>query len=112
MILIFNSLFLNININYFSVPQPELETGRAFQAGFGLKFEKIFGPISGPYAKFFHSRLIKSCLGNLNFGPKSGYQIDVGFGPGSGLTIGPVSNSVPNPSTLKLCFLEHHKTNK
>ena len=28
----------------------------------------------------------------FNFGPKSGYKMNVRFGPDSGLTIGPVSN--------------------
>ena len=43
----------------------ELEKGRAFRVGFGFGpgwglSSKIFGLISGPYAKFFYSRLIKS----------------------------------------------------
>ena len=40
--------------------EPELETGQAFRVGFGFKFQNIFWPISGPYVKLFHCKLIKS----------------------------------------------------
>ena len=61
-------------------------------AGSQLKFTYIHiytSPIlPTPQFHAFSSR-----SGNLNFGPKSGYKINVEFGPGWGLTIGPVSNS-------------------
>ena len=91
------------------VPHSKVGNGPGFSDRVWVQVLKKF---SGPYAQFFHSRLIKSQSGNLNFGPKSGYNINVGFGfvfSGSGqvrfFQLGPLP-TLPHTTTLIFVFLK------
>ena len=85
----FNKMFTSILALFFLLRY-------TIKLAISLGFSRVDLYTESTYTRVNTVHAFSSRSGNLNFGPKSGYKINVGFGlvfSGSSLTIGPVSNS-------------------